>query len=172
MKTRSSRRSFLGSASAAALGLGAAALSSKDAAAQAAPAGPPVAFQPITAEKLAELLQAVHQKPGNKDLVDGKGTAVTMVLTNEVAKAAPEFEYHQTRDHVFQILDGEATYYVGGTPKNPRQTKPGEFLCPDSEGATAVTLKKGDYFFIPRMTPHKRVTKTSVSFVLISATTA
>jgi len=50
MKTRSSRRSFLGSASAAALGLGAAALSSKDAAAQAAPAGPPVAFQPITAE--------------------------------------------------------------------------------------------------------------------------
>ncbi|WP_263411146.1 cupin domain-containing protein [Terriglobus tenax] len=170
MTKRTSRRSFLGSASAAALGLTAAPLLTKKAAAQSAPAAPPVPVQTIPAEKLAALVEAAHKKPGNTDLADGKGTPITMVLTNEVSKAAAEFEYHQHRDHIFQILDGETTYYLGGTPKTPRETKPGEFLAPDSEGAKAHELKKGDYIFIPRMTPHKRVTKASVTFILTSAT--
>lgn len=167
--TKSSRRSFLGSASAAALGITAAPLLSKKAAAQTTATAP---VQSIPADKLASLVEAAHKKPGNTDLLDGKGTPITMVLTNEVTKAAPEFEYHQHRDHIFQILDGETTYYLGGTPKTPRETKPGEFLAPDSEGAKTYELKKGDTIFIPRMTPHKRVTKTSVTFILTSAATA
>jgi len=34
-----------------------------------------------------------------------------------------------------------------------------------------MTLKKGDYLLLPRMTPHKRVTKQNVTLILISSAT-
>jgi hypothetical protein len=58
---------------------------------------------------------------------------------------------------------------VGGTPKNGHSTKPGEWLAPECEGTTAYTLHKGDMLIIRRGTPHKRTTKDSVTFLLISA---
>jgi hypothetical protein len=69
---------------------------------------------------------------------------------------------------VVQILDGSTVYEVGGTPKDGRNTKPGEWLAPGSDGATAITLKKGDMLVIPRGTPHKRSTAESVTLMLIS----
>ena len=93
---------------------------------------------------------------------------ITPVLTTEEKKSAKEFEYHEGRDHIFQVLEGATTYELGGTPTNPRNTKPGEWLAPGSEGATTVTLRKGDMLVIPRGTPHKRTTETSVTFYLIS----
>ena len=89
--------------------------------------------------------------------------------SDEVNKIAKEFEYHAKRDHVFQVLAGETKYELGGTPKTPRETKPGEFLAPESEGHKTVMLKQGDYLFVPRMTPHRRITDGSVSLLLISA---
>jgi mannose-6-phosphate isomerase-like protein (cupin superfamily) len=91
------------------------------------------------------------------------------VMTSEEKKSGKEFEYHEGRDHIFQILDGTTVYEVGGTPKNARNTKPGEWLAPTSEGATTLTLRKGDMLVIPRGTPHKRTTETSVTLILISA---
>ncbi len=91
-----------------------------------------------------------------------------MVLTTETAKSAKEFEWHEGRDHVLQIMDGATVYEVGGTPKDGRNTKPGEWLAPGSDGAATLTLKKGDMLVIPRGTPHKRSTAESVTFLLIS----
>ena len=91
-----------------------------------------------------------------------------MVLTVEKAKSAKEFEWHEGRDHVLQILDGSTVYEVGGTPKNGRNIRPGEWLAPESEGATKMTLNKGDMLVIPRGTPHKRSTAGSVALMLIS----
>jgi mannose-6-phosphate isomerase-like protein (cupin superfamily) len=92
-----------------------------------------------------------------------------MVMNEETNKSAKEFEYHAKRDHVFQVLDGETKYLLGGTPKSPREIKPGEFLAPDCDGYKTVILKKGDYLLVPRMTPHRRITEGSVSLLLISA---
>jgi len=61
---------------------------------------------------------------------------------------------------------------VGGTPKNARNIRPGEWLAPTSEGASSITLHKGDMLVIPRGTPHKRITETSVALMLIATTGA
>jgi mannose-6-phosphate isomerase-like protein (cupin superfamily) len=113
-------------------------------------------------------MKALQAAPGNKNLFDAKTLPFTVVLTTEEKKSAKEFEWHEERDHILQILEGTTHYEVGGTPKDGRSTKPGEWLAPVSEGATSMTLRKGDMLVIPRGTPHKRSTETSVTLTLIS----
>lgn len=125
--------------------------------------------QVFSATEMASQLKDVQANHSTKNLLTAPGTL--MILNEESKKAAKEFEWHATRDHVFQVLDGETKYELGGTPKGAHQTKPGEWLAPESEGAKTVILKKGDYLFVPRMTPHKRTTDGSVSLLLISSQT-
>jgi mannose-6-phosphate isomerase-like protein (cupin superfamily) len=130
----------------------------------------PEPFQIFTTDKLADAMKALQAKPGNDSLFDSKALPFTIVLTTEENKSAKEFEYHEGRDHILQILDGTTFYEVGGTPKDARNTKSGEWLAPISEGATPLTLHKGDMLVIPRGTPHKRSTEASVTLMLISTT--
>ena len=133
-----------------------------------AAAASPVPFELFTADTLAGDAKTLLGAPGNKTLVDGKQLPVTVVMTTETAKSAKEFEWHEGRDHIVQILDGSTLYEVGGTPKQGHMTKPSEWLAPESEGHTTYTLKKGDMLLIPRSTPHKRTTKETVTLILIS----
>ena len=135
----------------------------------AAPMGPAAKFQVFTAQELADDAKALEAKPGNNNLVDIK--SATVVMTTEVTHAAKEFEWHEGRDHIVQVLDGSTVYELGGTPKGTHGNngKMGEYLAPESEGATKMTLKKGDMVTIPRGTPHKRSTAESVTFILISS---
>lgn len=164
MAIQASRRNFLRTAPAAAVaGL---ALTNK---ASLAEAPAPEKFQVFTAAQLADDAKALHAKPGNNNLVDIK--TATVVMTTEVSHSAKEFEWHEGRDHIVQILDGSTVYELGGTPKGTHGNngKAGEYLAPDSEGATKMTLKKGDMVTIPRNTPHRRSTADSVTFILISS---
>jgi len=164
----SSRRNFLRTASVAA----AAGLTLSDAKLFATPsegqgtAAAPDSFKLYSAESLAEEWQGLDKAPANKTIVNS-GT-YSIILTVEKAKSAKEFEWHEGRDHVLQIVEGTTVYEVGGTPKNRHQTGPGEWLAPESEGATKMTLKKGDMLLIPRNTPHKRSTADSVTLILVS----
>lgn len=130
----------------------------------------PVPFELFTAQKLDDAVKALEAKPGNDNLFDAKSLPFSIVMTTEEHKSAKEFEYHEGRDHVFLIMDGETKYEVGGTPKNPRNIRPGEWLAPESDGASALLLKKGDMLVIPRGTPHKRTTTASVTLILIATT--
>jgi mannose-6-phosphate isomerase-like protein (cupin superfamily) len=163
------RREFLRTVpavAAAGLALADSSLLSASAVAQgAAEAG--TSFQLITADTLHSDIEALNANPGNNNLVTSK--TLTVVLTTERTKSGKEFEWHEGRDHVFHIVEGSTVYEVGGTPKNGHSTGPGEWLAPESEGATTYTLNKGDMLVIRRGTPHKRITKDSVTFVLISA---
>lgn len=166
-----SRRSFLRTApvaAAAGFALTDAVLSPSRAAGQSAAPAVPASFQLFAAQNIQEDIKALQAKPGNNNLVDATTMPCTVVLTTETTKSAKEFEWHEGRDHVLQILDGSTVYEVGGTPKDGRNTKPGEWLAPASVGATTLTLKKGDMLVIPRGTPHKRSTAESVTFMLIS----
>jgi mannose-6-phosphate isomerase-like protein (cupin superfamily) len=163
------RRGFLRAfpaAAAAGLALGDSLVSPLRAAAQTAPAGGGAAFQLFTAGTLGDDVKALDANPGNNNLVDDK--TFTVVLTTEKAKSAAEFEWHEGRDHIFQILDGSTIYEVGGTPKGAHSKGPGEWLAPESEGATSHALNKGDMLVIRRGTPHRRRTAESVTFTLIS----
>ena len=135
--------------------------------AQGSPTGSGSPFQLFSAETLASDAKALDAAPGNDNLVDDK--TFTIVLTTEKAKSAREFEWHEGRDHIFQILDGSTVYELGGTPKGAHSMGPGEWLAPESKGATTYTLNKGDMLVIRRGTAHKRTTKDSVTFLLISA---
>jgi mannose-6-phosphate isomerase-like protein (cupin superfamily) len=163
------RRNFLRTASiaAAALPLTETLLQAQ---APASEAGQAATFQVFTGETIEGLMNELEVSHGSKDLVTGK-VGVSMTISAENNKVAKEFEYHQHRDHVFQILEGMTRYELGGTPKNPRQIRPGEWLAPDSEGCKVITLKKGDMLVVPRMMPHKRITEESVTLLLINATT-
>jgi len=164
-----SRRNFLRTAPVAAvagLTLADATLFASHATSQSATSAAPADFQFFTAQRIQEGMNALQAKPGNDNLFSSK--ECTVVLTTETNKSAKEFEWHENRDHVLLILKGSTVYEVGGTPKNGRNTKPGEWLAPAAAGATTLTLKKGDMLVIPRGTLHKRSTAKSVTFFLIS----
>jgi len=163
------RRKFLCAApvaAAAGLALGDGMAFALPAPGQGAMSGSPEKFQLFTAQTLQDNIDSLQASPGNDNLVESKNFLV--ILTVEKAKSAKEFEWHEQRDHVFQILDGSTIIQVGGTPKNGRNIRPGEWLAPESEGATTLTLHKGDMLVIPRGTPHKRSTPDSVTLTLIS----
>ncbi|MBS1801604.1 MAG: hypothetical protein JSS95_17470 [Acidobacteria bacterium] len=132
--------------------------------------GGAAAFEFFPAAEIAAVVKDVQASHGTKNLMTSKTTAMAFTINEETDKVAKEFEYHAHRDHVFQVLYGETEYQLGGTPKNARETKPGEWLAPESEGFTSVKLKQGDYLSVPRMTPHKRITTGSVTLLLIAAT--
>jgi quercetin dioxygenase-like cupin family protein len=129
-------------------------------------AGAAASFQLFTAQEIQDDAKALLASPGNNNLVQGKNFAV--VLTVETAKSAKEFEWHEKRDHILQVLDGSTIYEVGGTPRGAHSEAPGEWHAPEAVGATTLTLRKGDMLVIPRGTLHKRSTAGTVTFTLIS----
>jgi mannose-6-phosphate isomerase-like protein (cupin superfamily) len=167
--TQSSRRSFLRTAPlAAAAGF---ALTETSLLAQpSAPPPEPVPFQLFSADKLADAMKQLQSAPGNDNLFQPTELPFTIVLTTEEKKSAKEFEWHEGRDHILQILDGTTVYELGGTPQAPHGSKPSEWNAPSSQNSTTLTLHKGDLLVIPRGTPHRRTTADSVTFYLISTT--
>ena len=127
-------------------------------------------FKLIPGGQLANAMTTLEQKPGNYTVYEMAALPFTAVLTIEENHAANEFEWHEGRDHLLQVVDGKTVYELGGTPENAHNTKPGEWLAPLSEGSSKLTLHKGDWLVIPRGTPHKRTTQGSVTFYLISTT--
>ena len=165
MATSTSRRRFLQTAPLAAAVAGLPAVEKVQAQAPGT-----VPFQLVTAAEIAEHTAELKAKPGNWNFFENTPLPFTCVLTVETAKSAPEFEWHEGRDHIFQILEGETTYELGGTPVHGRNTRPQEWLAPSVTGATTLHLRKGDVLIIPRNTPHRRSTAGSVTFFLFSTT--
>lgn len=126
-------------------------------------------FEIVTAQVLADDVKALESKPGTTRLYNDKNFVVDLWLEKE--SGPREFEYHDRRDHILTVLDGSTDYEIGGTPQQPHSIGPGEWLCPSTEGATNLTLKKGDTLVIRRGTPHRRTTTESVTFTIASPTT-
>jgi mannose-6-phosphate isomerase-like protein (cupin superfamily) len=166
-----SRRNFLRSTSLAAAAI-TLPLAEKSATAEptAPELTPSVPFKLVTAPQFTEALATLKAKPGNFSFFDAPSLPFTCVMTLEQNKSPKEFEWHEGRDHIVQILDGSTVIEVGGTPQGGHNTKPGEWLAPTSQGATALTLNKGDILIIPRNTPHKRTTAATVTLYLFSTT--
>lgn len=166
-----SRRNFLKVApiaAAAAIPLAENLLFTKRALAADGPVAAPESFQVFTAEKLADSTNTFQAQLGEHYLYQPRALPLTIAITAQKAHVGKEFEYHEGRDHVFLILEGATTFDLGGTPKDPRNTRAGEWLAPASDGATSVELKKGDMLVVPRGTPHRQSTEKSVTWMLIS----
>ena len=171
MAKNTSRRNFLRTAPIAAAA-GFTLTDSLMAMAQAAPgADVNAAAQPFklfSAKDLDADMKALDAKPGDNRLYESKVIPQQIILTTEKHKSATEFEWHEGRDHVAQIIDGSTLYEVGGTPTGTKVMGPGEWHATGSTGSKSIIMGKGDMLLIPRGTLHKRSTEDSVTFLLIS----
>ena len=79
-------------------------------------------------------------------------------------------EYHEHTNHVFIMVEGEATLVVGGTMVNPKRTAADQMRAPSAEGGTTYHLSKGDVITIPAKTPHwfKEVPTKTVAYYAVN----
>jgi mannose-6-phosphate isomerase-like protein (cupin superfamily) len=81
-----------------------------------------------------------------------------------------EVEYHDHTNHVFIMVDGEATLVVGGTMVNAKRTAPNQMRAPSLDGGTTYHMSKGDVITIPAKTPHwfKEVPTKTVAYYAVN----
>jgi mannose-6-phosphate isomerase-like protein (cupin superfamily) len=79
-------------------------------------------------------------------------------------------EYHDHTNHVFVMVEGEATLVVGGTMVDAKRTAPDQMRAPSLDGGTTYHLTKGDVITIPAKTPHwfKEVPTKTVAYYAVN----
>ena len=84
-------------------------------------------------------------------LLDHKNAQANITTRNKNGQV----EQHAAwEDHIF-VLDGEATFVLGGTIENGKSTGPGETRADSSKGGKSFSVHAGDYVYIPINTPHQ-----------------
>ena len=85
-------------------------------------------------------------------------------------RGSGEVEVHETTNHVFIIVDGEATFVTGGTLVGAKQTAPGQIRAADVQGGQVHHLTKGDVITVPAKTPHwfKDVPTKTVAYYAVN----
>ena len=85
-------------------------------------------------------------------------------------RVAGEVEVHAKTNHVFIIVEGEATLITGGTLVSPRQTAPDQTRAASVNGGEVHHLTKGDVITIPAKTPHwfKEVPTQTIAYYAIN----
>ena len=85
-------------------------------------------------------------------------------------RGAGEVEVHEKTNHVFIIVEGEATFVTGGTLVGAKDTAPGQKRAPNVEGGEVHHLTKGDVITIPAKTPHwfKDVPTKTIAYYAIN----
>ena len=113
------------------------------AAAPAGPGGVPAAVHYVDHDKVAMVMAkggAVVDDPGLRVLAQRRG--------------AGGAEWHEHTNHIFIMVEGEATIVTGGTLVNPKHTTDGQMTGDSIEGGETHHLVKGDIITIPAKTPH------------------
>jgi mannose-6-phosphate isomerase-like protein (cupin superfamily) len=92
-----------------------------------------------------------------------------LVVLAQRREAGPA-EYHDHTNHVFVMVEGEATLVVGGAMVDPKRTAPDQMRSPSLEGGTIYHLSKGDVITIPAKTPHwfKDVATKTVAYYAVN----
>ena len=85
-------------------------------------------------------------------------------------RGAGEVEVHEKTNHVFIIVEGEATFVTGGTLVGAKDTAPGQKRAPNVQGGEVHHLTKGDVITIPAKTPHwfKEVPTKTIAYYAIN----
>lgn len=112
-------------------------------AAYAAAAGVPAKVTYVHHDKVSAVMAkggAIIEDPGLRILAQRRGSG--------------EAEVHETTNHVFIIVEGEATMVTGGKLVDGKQTAPGQIRGTGVTGGQTHRLTKGDVITIPAKTPH------------------
>ena len=110
----------------------------------AASAGLPTAVTYVPHDKVTATMAKggaiIEDKGGLRVLAQRRGTG--------------EVEVHMKTNHVFIIVEGEATFITGGTLVGSKNTAPDEVRAASVQGGQTHHLTKGDVITIPANTPH------------------
>src|SRR5688572_3315198 len=98
-------------------------------------------------------------------IVNDKGL---VILANR--RGAGEAEVHDKTNHIFIIVEGEATFVTGGTLVGAKNTAPGQIRATSLDGGQTHQLRKGDVITIPAKTPHwwKEVPTKTIAYYAIN----
>ena len=79
-------------------------------------------------------------------------------------------EYHDHTNHVFIMVEGEATFITGGTMVDAKRTAPDQMRAASIEGGVTYHLTKGDVITIPAKTPHwfKEIPTKTVAYYAVN----
>ena len=89
-------------------------------------------------------------KQGGNPLVPGEAFRVQTDRRTQNGN----IEIHEKETDIFYVMEGSATIIVGGTPVEPKPTRPGQMTAKDIENGQSFNLKKGDILVIPAGQPH------------------
>ena len=125
--------------------------------------GVPAAVHYIGHEKVSSVMADVAAKGG--PIVSDPGLIVLAMR-----RESGEVEYHDHTNHVFMMVEGEATLVVGGKMVDARRTAPDQMRAPSIEGGVTYHLTKGDVITIPAKTPHwfKEVPTKTVAYYAVN----
>jgi mannose-6-phosphate isomerase-like protein (cupin superfamily) len=86
-------------------------------------------------------------------------------------RGAGEVEVHEKTNHVFIIVEGEATFVTGGTLVGAKNTAPGQIRAENVQGGQTHHLTKGDVITVPAKTPHwfKEVPTKTIAYYAVNS---
>ena len=86
-------------------------------------------------------------------------------------RGAGEVEVHAKTNHVFIIVEGEATFVTGGTLVGAKNTAPDQIRAENVQGGQTHHLTKGDVITIPAKTPHwfKEVPSKTIAYYAVNS---
>ena len=121
--------------------------------------GVPAAVHYIGHDKVAEVMA----KGG--PIVNDPGL---VVLANR--RGVGQVEYHEHTNHIFIMVEGEATFITGGNMVGAKRTSPDQMVATSIEGGETHHLSKGDVITIPAKTPHwwKEITTKNVAYYAVN----
>ena len=135
--------------------------------------GPSMAAQPyvvMSASALDGTVRDLHAANKLQNLINAENVGCRVFVQHEQDVATNQAEVHDAADDVFIILDGTATFILGGRLDAPKETQPGEWRASAITGGREVKAGKGDVIIVPRGTPHRRVTSgQDVTLMVIKA---
>src|SRR4029077_11044627 len=121
--------------------------------------GVPAAVHYIGHDKVAEVMA----KGG--PIVTAPGL---VVLANR--RGVGGVEYHEHTNHIFIMVEGEATFVTGGTMVGAKRTSADQMVATSIEGGDTHHLSKGDVITIPAKTPHwwKEISTQTVAYYAVN----
>lgn len=76
-------------------------------------------------------------------------------IINTIRDKDGQAEIHADWNDNLFVQEGEASFVTGGTPVDGKTTAPGETRGASVKGGTRMTMRAGDYFFVPAGTTHQ-----------------
>jgi len=128
------------------------------------------AYLVVTARSLDETVKGLGSANALKNLISSNDLSCRVYIQHEKDVSTNQAEVHDGADDIFIIMEGTATFVLGGKLDSPKESQPGEWRASGITGGREFKVSKGDVIIVPRGTPHRRITAgQDVAFIVIKS---